>query len=129
MAALEALELDRSLAEGERDLAKRFFARASKLTDIPWSIAVGNDLRMPEAVGPRSMGVNFINWYMAKLHKAGHRDHVATLAFHNVANLLAPPPSVMQPKVALRVLRGNLFRGSQHRAGEQSYSAAPGGAH
>ena len=108
VAALESDELAATLSEGFDDLARRFFARAGKLVDIPWSIAVGNDLRMPEATGPRSAGLNFINWYMSKLHRAGHHDPIPAMAFHRVANLLAPPPSVMHPKVAWRVLLGNL---------------------
>ena len=70
---------------------------------------MGNDLRMPETTGPRNAGVNFINWYMSKLHKVGQRDAEVSLAFHRVGNLLAPPPSVMHPKVLMRVLRGSLW--------------------
>ena len=110
VAALEAMELQAALAEGPQDLARRFFRRAGKVVDIPWSISVGNDLRMPETVGRRNAGVNFINWYMAKLHKAAQSDPVPTMAFFRVANLLAPPPSVMHPKVVWRVLMGNLSR-------------------
>ena len=111
VAALEATELAAALQEGEEaDLAGRFFRRAAKVVDMPWSISVGNDLRMPETVGPRNAGVSFINWYMTKLHKAAHWDPVPAMAFFQVANLLAPPPSVMRPAVALRVLRANLTR-------------------
>jgi hypothetical protein len=110
VAALEAVELDKTLAAGSADLAPRFFARAAKVVDIPWSIAAGNDLRMPEATGPRNAAVKLINWYMAKLHKAAHHDPVTALAFHKVANLLAPPQSVMHPRVSMRVLRGNMRR-------------------
>ena len=84
VAALQPVQLAKSLAEGSGALSRRFFARAAKVTDIPWSIAVGNDLRMPETVGPRNAGVNFVNWYMAKLHKAAHRDPVPALAFHKI---------------------------------------------
>jgi hypothetical protein len=42
------------------------------------------------------------------LHKAAHTDPVAALAFHRVGNLLAPPPSLMHPRVAVRVLWENL---------------------
>lgn len=108
VAALESTELKAVLAEGTGNLARRFFARASKVVDIPWSIAVGNDLRMPEATGPRTFGVKVINAYMAKLHKAAHHDPEVALAFHKVGNLLAAPPSVMHPRIALRVLWGNL---------------------
>jgi 2-polyprenyl-6-methoxyphenol hydroxylase-like FAD-dependent oxidoreductase len=124
-AALQAVELGNVLAEGRDRLAARFFARSSKVIDIPWSIAAGNDLRIPEAVGPRPPSVKIINWYMAKLHKAAHADAEAALAFHKVGNLLAPPPSVMYPRVALRVLWGNL-RPARPAVPETSRSAAGG---
>jgi len=114
VAALESMELQAVLGERTARLAQRFFARASKVVDIPWSIAVGNDLRMPEATGPRTFAVKVINAYMAKLHKAAHHDPVVALSFHKVGNLLAPPPSVMHPRIALRVLFGNLRRRPQH---------------
>lgn len=106
VAALQSLELRKCLAAGTADLARRFFAQASKVVDIPWTIAAGNDLRIPEVVGPRNAGVNFINWYMAKLAKAAHHDPVLALAFHTVGNLLAPPPSLMAPRMAWRVFFG-----------------------
>jgi 2-polyprenyl-6-methoxyphenol hydroxylase-like FAD-dependent oxidoreductase len=110
VAALEAVELENTLASrhGDLALAKAFFRRAAKVVDIPWSIAAGNDLRIPETVGRRTAGVKFINWYMSKLHKAAHTHPVPALAFHRVGNLLAPPPSIMHPRVAVRVLLENL---------------------
>jgi 2-polyprenyl-6-methoxyphenol hydroxylase-like FAD-dependent oxidoreductase len=108
VAALESIELAASLAEGSDGLARRFFQRAAKVVDMPWAISVGNDLRLPETVGPRNAGVNFINWYMSKLHRAAHTDPVTALAFFQVANLLAPPPSILKPNVAWRVLVGNM---------------------
>jgi hypothetical protein len=103
------VELARSLAAASAQRAPTFLARAARVVDIPWSIAAGNDLRMPEAAGPRTAAVRAINWYMARLHRAAHHDAMPTLAFHHVANLLAPPVSVMHPRIALRVLRGNLM--------------------
>jgi 2-polyprenyl-6-methoxyphenol hydroxylase-like FAD-dependent oxidoreductase len=110
VAALQAVELDRTLASrvGDGALAKTFFRRAAKVVEMPWSIAVGADLRIPEAVGRRTAGVRFVNWYLPKLHKAAHTDSLAALAFHRVGNLLAPPPSIMRPRVAVRVLWENL---------------------
>jgi 2-polyprenyl-6-methoxyphenol hydroxylase-like FAD-dependent oxidoreductase len=125
-AALESAQLAGALAEGSTNLAKRFFARVARVVDIPWSIAVGNDLRMPEAVGPRTAGVKFINWYMAKLHRAAHHDEVPAMAFHRVANLLAAPPSVMHPRVAARVLWGNLRSRGAEVAAERSFQTAAG---
>jgi 2-polyprenyl-6-methoxyphenol hydroxylase-like FAD-dependent oxidoreductase len=108
VACLQAIALDEVLRVGTADLARRFFARAASVVDIPWSIAVGNDLRMAETVGPRTAAGKLINWYMTKLHKAAHSDLRCAVAFHRVSNLLAPPPSVMNPRVALRVLARNI---------------------
>lgn len=124
-AALQAVELGNVLAESRDRLASRFFARSSKVVDIPWSIAAGSDLRIPEAIGHRTPAVQIINWYMAKLHKAAHSDAKAALAFHRVGNLLAPPPSIMHPRVAFRVLWGNLRPAPQ--AHPQTSRSAAGG--
>ena len=124
VACLEAVELDKTLRESGANIARRFFTRAAKVVDIPWSIAVGNDLRMKEAVGPRTAAVRAINWYISKLHKAAHTDPVPALAFHKVANLLAPPPSIMAPRIALRVLRANLLRGTATEAQDRTRAAA-----
>jgi 2-polyprenyl-6-methoxyphenol hydroxylase-like FAD-dependent oxidoreductase len=126
VAALEAVELEKSLQAGAEDLARTFFRRAAKVVDIPWSIAVGNDLRMEEAVGPRTAGIRFVNWYMSKLHKAAQSDPLPAVAFHRVANLLAPPPSIMHPKVAIRVLWRNL-RASESRRKTKPVRAAAAG--
>jgi 2-polyprenyl-6-methoxyphenol hydroxylase-like FAD-dependent oxidoreductase len=103
-AALQALALQSALAEGSNRLASRFFARVSKVIDIRWSMAVGADLRRPDTVGRRILGVKIINSYMTKLHKAAHR----------VANLLASPASLMHPRIAARVLWNNLCAQRRH---------------
>jgi 2-polyprenyl-6-methoxyphenol hydroxylase-like FAD-dependent oxidoreductase len=109
VAASEALALGAELAGGAQRLGPRFFRRASQLVDGAWSIAVGNDLRLPATVGHRTAMVRFINWYVAKLLRVSHRDPAVALAFQRVANLLAPPPSLLGPAVALRVVRGSLL--------------------
>lgn len=117
VAAMEAAALDGCLTQGPARLAQRFFKQAGKIIDIPWGTAVGNDLRFPEVEGPRSPMTRFINWYLEKLHHAAHRDPVVSVAFLKVVNLMAPPPSVMQPGIAWRVLRGNVWpRKGRHGA-------------
>ena len=107
VAAFEGRALNQALREGNNaTLAQRFFARASAVVESPWTIAVGNDLRMPETVGPRNVGVNVVNWYLSKLHRKAHHDGELALAFHRVTNLLAPPPSLLSPKYAARVFFG-----------------------
>lgn len=89
VAALQALELEKTLAFGDHEtaLAKAFFRRAAKVVEIPWSIAVSADLRIPETVGRRTTGLKLVNWYISKLHRAAHNDPVSALAFHRVGNL------------------------------------------
>ncbi|GAB4423709.1 MAG: FAD-binding monooxygenase [Anaerolineae bacterium] len=108
VAAMEAAVLAACLAEGPEQLAQRFFARVSKVIDIPWNITVGNDRRLMEPDRPVPPMARFINWYMGKLHIAARRDPVAALAFLKVTNLMAPPASVLHPRIALRVVWGNL---------------------
>ena len=105
-AALEALALHDCLGDGLRGLAGRFFCKAAKVIDMPWSVSVGADLALPCTVGPQNLGVRLINWYISGLHEVAHHDEVAALAFHRVANLLAAPPSILSGRVLWRVLRG-----------------------
>jgi len=107
-AALQAAALRDCLAANATPLWLRFFRAAARIVDVPWSIAVGADLAFPQAEGPRGPMVNFLNWYIAKLHRAAHRDPVLALAFHKVSNLVAPPPTLLRPGIVWRVLRGNL---------------------
>jgi 2-polyprenyl-6-methoxyphenol hydroxylase-like FAD-dependent oxidoreductase len=123
VAALEAMELDTVLASGAAPVAPAFFQRAARVIDIPWSIAVGNDLQMPETVGPRNLGVKFINWYLTKLQRAAHHDPALAVAFHRVGNLLAPPPSLMGPANVARVLWGNVRSRRQLSATERHFQA------
>ncbi len=108
VAAQEAVLLRECLEGGEANLAQRFFAAATSTIDVPWDIAVGNDLRHPEVKGPRPAKVRFINGYVGKLHLAAQHDEKLANAFLSVANLVAPPPTLLSPSVAWRVLRGNL---------------------
>jgi len=109
VAALEAMMLHECLAQGGAErLAPRFFTKVSQMIDIPWNITVANDRRFVEPESRRSPMARFIQWYMDKLHIAARRDPVAALAFLKVTNLMAPPPSVLHPRIALRVLWGNV---------------------
>ena len=111
-AALQAAELQKCLLAGDAELAKRFFKAVTTVVDAPWTMAVGGDLRYDEVQGQRSGMVKFVNWYIGKLHIAAAGDPKVALAFHRVANLLDPPPSLMLPSIALRILQGNLKRSS-----------------
>jgi hypothetical protein len=108
VAALEALALQACLKAGASQLAPRFFKKASQVVDIPWSITVGNDLRLTQPDRTYTPLMRFINWYMDKLQIAARHDPAVAFAFQRVANLMVAPASLLQPPLALRVLRRNL---------------------
>lgn len=114
VAALEAEALDACLGDGRDGLTRRFFRRARKIVDLPWSTAVGTDLRFPEVRGRRTPMIRFVNWYLPKLHAAAQRDHELSVAFLKVINMMSPPPSILRPGVVWRVLWGGV--GKEARA-------------
>ena len=113
VAALEFVALNECLESGKDQLAKRFFARASKIIDDSWNTAVGNDLAYPEVEGQRTIMMRFLNWYMGKLQVAAHVDANVFIAFLKVINMVAPAPTLMKPNIVWRVLKANLGSGSR----------------
>jgi hypothetical protein len=108
VAALEAEALGEILAIGRDRLAEKFFARARKIIDIPWSTAVGSDLSFPQVEGRRTPMNRFLNGYMRRLQGAAHEDARVSIAFLKVINMLAPPSSLLHPRTVWRVLKANL---------------------
>ena len=104
VAAMEAKALEATLAAGHDRIAERFYARARKIVDIPWTIATGEDLRYPQVKGTRPAGFHLINRYMERVHAAAAYDPVVCRKFFEVLNLLSPPTYLMTPGVAWRVL-------------------------
>ena len=104
VAATEAKALDDSLATGLDGLWPRFYARARKIVDIPWAIATGEDLRFPQVEGQRPPGSRLLNRYLERVHAVASKDQTVCRKFFDVLNLLAPPSSLMSPRVAWRVL-------------------------
>jgi 2-polyprenyl-6-methoxyphenol hydroxylase-like FAD-dependent oxidoreductase len=118
VAALEAAALDAVLRSHRRHLWRPFFRRIAKIVDVAWSISAGNDLRMAEASGKRSLVVTSINGYVARLLAAGHRDPAPARAFLRVSNLLASPISLMHPLLVWRVARDSFARARFSEAAE-----------
>jgi 2-polyprenyl-6-methoxyphenol hydroxylase-like FAD-dependent oxidoreductase len=106
VSALEALALGEVLASGDTAIGRRFFKKAARVVDGPWTTAVGNDLRMPETIGPRTAIGNAINAYIARLQRAAHTDPALAVAFMRVANLLDHPAALFSPRTVFRVLGG-----------------------
>jgi 2-polyprenyl-6-methoxyphenol hydroxylase-like FAD-dependent oxidoreductase len=109
VAALEAEALGECLGNGHNQLAKQFFAKASKIIDVSWAAAVGTDLGFSEVEGPRTPLVRFLNWYLGQVHRAAHNDAQVSIAFLKVINMIAPPPTILHPRIIGRVLKENLW--------------------
>ena len=112
VAALEARALDEIVEQARDRVAPRFFARARRIVDIPWTIATGEDLRLPDVEGRRPPGSGLLNRYFDRVHAAASDDPVVCRQFFDVLNLLAAPPSLLSPSVAWRVLARSKPRGA-----------------
>ncbi len=112
VAAMETMTLADCLkAQPNGDLTglpMRFFKQATPVVDIPWTIAAGEDLRYRQVEGPRPPGFDLLNSYVVKVHQAATTDPEVCRAFFNVANLNAPPASLMKPSILLRVMKATM---------------------
>jgi len=68
------------------------------------AIATGEDLRFPQVEGKRPPGFHLVNSYLERVHAVASKDPAVCRKFFDVLNLLAPPSSLMAPRVAWRVL-------------------------
>ncbi|HWT24150.1 MAG TPA: hypothetical protein VN213_11650 [Solirubrobacteraceae bacterium] len=67
--------------------------------------------------GERPAMLRLTNAYVERLLGVAEDDPIVAGAFNDVADLLAPPPSIMRPRVLWRVLRGPQQRPSARAAG------------
>ncbi|MFR9801144.1 FAD-dependent oxidoreductase [Pseudonocardia sp. RS010] len=119
VAALEALALRRHLAGGAgvRSAAvRRDLAGAGRAA---WDLATGADLAFPAVEGRRGAATRFSGAYVARLQAAAADDPVLARAFVRVTGLVDPPPALLRPGVAARVLaqRARLPTRAGRRAG------------
>jgi len=110
VAALQALALRDTLAQGEHDLARRFFRAAAKPIDVAWQLSVGADLAMPEVQGHQPMSGRVLNTYLNWLLTAAEHDPVLTEQFLRVSGFLDPPAKLFGPAAMGRVVAGNVRR-------------------
>ncbi len=105
-ACLQAAALDNVLQENStaERLFKSYFKRVARIVDNIWLIATGEDFRYPETTGPRPPGINIINKYVVRVHRASVRDEVVGTALLKVLALLQPPATLFHPKILWRVL-------------------------
>lgn len=116
-AIMQADALNRLVAKAQSldGLWRPFFKAAAKVVDMPWQLAVTTDFAYPEVKGAKPTGADFINSYVAKVHRASHNDPVVYAAFLSCMNLFAPPSSLFKPNVLFRVLRDHWQRDNTSR--------------
>ena len=88
-------------------LWRTFYKQAKRVIANPWSIAAGGDFSFPETTGPKPPGTDLVNRYVRRVVIAAQHDTEVARALWDVMGLLAPPPSLMRPRTAVRVLRAS----------------------
>ncbi len=103
-AAQQAVVLGELLGRhGKAGLARRTPKAFARVVGTPWALATGSDRRFP-GMAPKPLPERILDRYVDRLLEVAGSDHEVTIAFARVLNLLAPPPSLLAPGVAWRVL-------------------------
>jgi 2-polyprenyl-6-methoxyphenol hydroxylase-like FAD-dependent oxidoreductase len=109
VAALEALVLRDVLRQGmdRPSLAQEFWRGCASVVDVPWQMSTGGATRLPGYRGPVDRRTRMVNTYMSTLQRAMASDPAVGTAFVRVAQLEAPPSSLVSPSVLARVVRAS----------------------
>jgi 2-polyprenyl-6-methoxyphenol hydroxylase-like FAD-dependent oxidoreductase len=106
VAAAEAVALRACLADGDRKLARRFFAAVKPTIDHAWALSVGADLALPQIAGPRPAHQRALDAYLGRLRAVAEHDPVTAIALSSVIALTAPRHHLLRPAIARRALLG-----------------------
>lgn len=115
VAALEAHALSKELS----DRSKRFDTAFSyqkiqknleKIVDLPWSMAIGEDLRYPEAKGNRSVLTKFLHGYTSRIHDLASHDTDVLERFCKVMHMYKGPETLFHPAIFSKmIVKGNKY--------------------
>ncbi len=106
VAAIQVRVLQRCLATGEQDLARRFYAAVTPEIDIAWRLTVIADSAMPH-VGPHPDPL--IRAAVAALDPvlaAAQRDPVVSATLYRVMGLTRRPVALIRPDIVARIAVG-----------------------
>jgi pimeloyl-ACP methyl ester carboxylesterase/2-polyprenyl-6-methoxyphenol hydroxylase-like FAD-dependent oxidoreductase len=116
VAAAQAVALGECVQAGRGDLARRFFAAAAAPIDHAWTLSTGADLALPVVEARRPLRVRILNAYLRRLQATAEDDPVVAGAFISVIGMREPPPALLRPATARRVLRGPRLAAWSERA-------------
>ena len=88
-------------------LEREFWQACAAAVETPWQLSAGGTARLPGYRGPVSRRTRVVNAYTTTLQRAALSDTVVGTAFVRVAQLEAPPPTLMSPSVLARVVRSS----------------------
>lgn len=103
-AALQAEALAEVLDHGLSGLPARASKAFARVVATPWVLATGSDRRHVSQPA-KPLPERLLDRYLDRLLAVAPHDREVTAAFNRVLNLLAAPPSLLAPRVAVRVLR------------------------
>lgn len=112
--ALSALALQKCFqTQNSTDLAglgQNFQKQLSKVIQIPWLMATGEDLRYPGTKGDKpGIADRFVQKYIDRVIRIMPDYPNIVDAFFQVMNLLQPPTILFRPNIAVKVF-GSIFR-------------------
>lgn len=127
IAAMEAMTLDeclRNWSPDDRNFARRFQKRLSKVTAAPWMLATSEDYRYRETEGGSAdRKTKFMHRYMDRVLKRSTFDPTVRRVLLQAFGMLVPPSALFQPRVLMRVMRGRLKRTAQSQPQVHTSSA------
>jgi 2-polyprenyl-6-methoxyphenol hydroxylase-like FAD-dependent oxidoreductase len=86
-------------------LTRNFQGRMARIVDMPWELAVSEDLRFAETPGRRTLKVRFLHAYIGRLHEACGESSLVAERFNRVRNMIAPRSALFSRDVLLELLR------------------------
>ncbi|NRQ31723.1 hypothetical protein HII36_07705 [Nonomuraea sp. NN258] len=104
-AALQALALRDTLADGGHDLERRFYRAAGRAAETVWRFALTADLAFPGVPGRLPLTSRMISRYVDRVQRAATKDPSCAIAFARVLGLLDPPETLMRPAILRQTLR------------------------
>jgi 2-polyprenyl-6-methoxyphenol hydroxylase-like FAD-dependent oxidoreductase len=115
----ETLNDARACAD-ERRVVRSYYARSAAAVDLPWSLAAGEDFRVPGVRGARPPAFPIRCRFADRLQLATTRDAEVAAAFTRVAHLLAPMHSLFAPRLLARI-----WQASDRRRRARATAAIP----
>ena len=94
-----------AVCDGDGRSTRQTLHALARASDVPWQLAIGADLAVPEVEGPRPPRLRIVNGYVSRLQAAAAHDPALSRAFVRVTGLVDRPEALLRPSIARRVMR------------------------